>query len=210
MDGYINCAIEEMGEMVPLSNWWIRLTDRMGNAQGIGAITMERNMMNTLRMDVDNVILGEARWPAITWLFIRLSMLTKRMVGTTFHTRVDVGRGVHHVLQRMILEATAGSQGVSTNANTASLLADNVRFIFALDNVNGSPRMTEVGYIEDYDAVTQEVTWCKVAYWDYFEKTWVFQGVPASFLLRANIKGIHLPFTVYEGPRETYRVPKEG
>ncbi|WP_241717114.1 ATPase, T2SS/T4P/T4SS family, partial [Sulfoacidibacillus ferrooxidans] len=42
MDGYINCAIEEMGEMVPLSNWWIRLTDRMGNAQGIGAITMER------------------------------------------------------------------------------------------------------------------------------------------------------------------------
>ncbi|MHB1681237.1 MAG: ATPase, T2SS/T4P/T4SS family [Bacilli bacterium] len=205
MAGYWNVIIEEMGEMAPLiDRWFVRLTDRLPNAQGMGGITMEDNMMNTLRMDADNVILGEMRWPKTVWLFIRLLMLTKRQVSTSFHTNTDVDRGVHHVLQRLVLEGTSGSLGLSGPYNTASLIADNLRVIVTMASVQGKPRITEIGYLVDFEE--QAIRWCKVAEWNYEAERFVFHGVPENLVRRARVKKIDMPFEINTNPLELHKV----
>lgn len=207
MDGYMNACIEEQVELDPMSGMWIRLTERKANGQGAGQITLEDCMYNTLRMDVDNVVIGEIRWPEQVWLALRLMMLTKRAVLTSFHTRLGVGRGVHHVLQRLMLEGATGSKGVAPLAAVASLLADNVRIIATTADVQGTKRMTEIGYLEGFDADAGAIRWVRVAHWEYATGTHVFDGVPESFVQRAAVEGVRVELPV-QSEVQQFLVPK--
>lgn len=191
--GLINIIIEELPEMTPLADWCLRLTDRHANNERAGEITMERNIINSLRMDGDNEYIGETRDARIAYLFLRMSLIVKRQTGTTFHSNVGLRDAVEGVLTRFILEATEGAatQGAQASyLSTASMMNNKIRHIVTLKDVKGKKRLTEIAEIVGFDWEHRALLLHKVVNYDFKAQRWTFHGMSRDMAERADIEGI--------------------
>ncbi|MCY0876254.1 MAG: ATPase, T2SS/T4P/T4SS family [Firmicutes bacterium] len=192
-DGYKNLFIEELPEMTPLCRWAIRLTDRTHNAEGRGMITMMRNLVNSFRMDAENEFIGEVRTPEIAHLFLRMSLSVKRQTGTTFHAHIGFDHAIEGILQRFLLEASAGAGAHTSVLHTASLMADKIRHLIAMREVRVQGqrflRVTAIGEIIGFDATRRALQWVPVVAYDFETQDFVFYGVSPTMAKRAHLDG---------------------
>lgn len=192
-EGYKNLFIEELPEMTPLCRWAIRLTDRTQNTEGRGLITMMRNLVNSFRMDAENAFIGEVRTPEIAHLFLRMSLSVKRQTGTTFHAHIGFDHAIEGILQRFLLEASAGGGAHTSIVHTASLMADKIRHLIAMREVRVQGqrflRVTEVGEIVGFDALRRVLRYVPVSVYDFEAQDWVFHGVSTAMAKRAALEG---------------------
>lgn len=203
--GYVNLIIEELAEMTPLGPWFIRLTNRDENYEGKGAITMDRNIINSLRMDCDNEYIGEVRGPQVAYQFLRMSLIVKRQTGTTFHTNIGHDNGINGVLTRFILEATEGAGAQASYANTASMVANKIRHIITLRDTKHGKRLIEVGEVVGYDFREKIIKWIPAVSYNFKKDDWVFHGISPAMAERAENEGLDIHLKVsQEAPNIFY------
>lgn len=203
--GQKTVIVEEQAEMTPLCQWALRLTDRESNNEHVGTITMAMNIKSTLRMDADNLIVGEARDATIVHQFIRSLLLVKRMGATTFHTHVDSDNPIPMALLRLLLEATEGRGREARMIQSASLIAGSLRHIITTRDTERGKRITEIGEIVAMDHENDALLWQPVFRYDYHEDTWHGFGLSVGMRQRADVAGIGHGYGAYVG--ELNRLP---
>lgn len=203
--GQKTVIVEEQAEMTPLCPWALRLTDRESNNEHVGTITMAMNIKNSLRMDADNLIVGEARDATIVHQFIRSLLLVKRMGATTFHTHVDIDNPIPMALMRLLLEATEGRGREARMMQSASLVSGALRHVITTRDTARGKRITEIGEIVGLDYEADALLWQPVFRYDFRHDVWQGFGVSAGLRERAAVAGIAHGFAAYTG--EPHRLP---
>jgi len=204
--GLVNIVIEEIPEMTPLCDWAVRLSDKAPNVEGKGGIDMRKNILNSLRMDGDNGFIGEVRSADIAYLFLRMFLIVKRQTGTTFHAHIGNERGVDNVLTRFILEAAEGAGGRTSFLNIASMMVDQIRFIFTLRETKHGKRMMEIAEIVGFDFLDQALLWQPVMNYDLRSDQFVFHGISDSMRARVDMDGLTTDLPSNTQPVQRYRI----
>ncbi len=203
--GMKNAMVEELPEASPLAPWFMRLTNRDPNAQGQGAISMEDNIRNTLRMDTENVYIQELRRASEAFLFTQLYLMVKRQTASTIHAKIGFKDAIESIIIRFLYLATAGDDSKNaTLENTAMFMSGKLRHFIAMRDmlVGGErlKRMTEIGEVVDYDHLTKELLIHKPFIYNYRTHDWDCFGISKDMAERLELEGIeyHLPVTAQE------------
>jgi|GEM_PF-2141577 len=197
-EGLRNLAAEENLELSPHGLYWDRLTDRPANAEGRAVITMQRNILNALRMDPDNFYIGELRWPEHFFLFVRLGLFVKKQHMATFHLNVALQfeRAIEMAFDRLILETVEGGAGHSAPLAVANLVATTIQTIVTVRDTKHGKRVTAVAQVIGFDRVNKAILWHPVFTYDWRTDAWTFHGVTVDFAERAEAEGVPLALPI--------------
>ena len=207
-EGLRNIAVEENLEMTPHGRYWDRLTDRPPNAEGRAGITMQRNILNTLRMDPDNLYIGELRWPEHFWLFLRVGLIAKRQHGGTMHLDVAPNpvRAIEMALDRLITETVEGSGGHASGLSAANLVAGTIQTIVTVRDTKHGKRVTAAAQVIGFDRVNKTILWRPVFTYDWRTDAWTCHGVTPDFAERCEMEGVPLTLPVTAEAPQSYTI----
>ena len=178
--GQMDVLMEEMPEVQALNERCARLYTRPANAEGKGAITMYENARDILRMFFDNAYIGEVREEEISWCFLQCGLTVTRQTGTTTHAV----KGVDTVIQRICTLAMGAGTRPSARV-VGQMFCTSVRQVIVMHKTSVGKRMTEIGYVLDYDVERNAVPYITVMRWDEETDSFDFLGVPEEMARRA-------------------------
>jgi pilus assembly protein CpaF len=186
--GRVSGIIEEMPELQPLCPWAARLYERPANAEGKGAVRMAKQAVNTLRMQFDNVYVGEIRTAQVAWEFLQAASTVTYQTGTTLHVRgmPDTASAI-----RRLAALISSHESRPGPAMIGDLITMGIRHIIGMMSVpeRGGKRVVEIGELLPYEPRERRIPYVVIAKWDPVTDTWRFHGITEAMREEAKIWG---------------------
>lgn len=198
--GLLSGVLEEMPELQPLSSWTLRLFNRPENAEGKGAITMSDNLVDMLRMYLDNTYVGEVRTADVAYLFLENGQVATRQVGTTTHVKYGVKDGI----ERICALAMGDSKRPGWNM-TATLFTTAVQHVIVVHKTPQGKRITQIGEILPYHMDSHSIPYVIVGDFEPTLDQFHFYGITPEMEKRAVQQGFAVNgLAVQENPEIHY------
>jgi len=184
----ISGIIEEMPELQPLCARAARLYERAPNAEGKGAVTMDQQVVNTLRMQFDNVYIGEIRTSPVTWEFFQAASTVTYQTASTFHVR---GWPDTAAALRRLAALLSSHESRPTTTMVGDLITMGVRHIIGMMSVpeKGGKRVVEISEILPYEPQERRIPYIVIAQWEPKTDTWRFHGITEAMAHEADVQG---------------------
>ncbi|WP_029423372.1 ATPase, T2SS/T4P/T4SS family [Alicyclobacillus macrosporangiidus] len=184
----VSGIIEEMPELQPLCPRAARLYERPANAEGKGAVRMAEQVVNTLRMQFDNVYVGEVRTSPVAWEFLQAASTVTHQTGTTLHVRgmPDTAAAIRRLAALLLAHGTKPGP-----AMVGDLITMGVKHIIGMMSVpdKGGKRVVEIGELLPYEPRERRIPYVVIAKWDPAADTWHFNGITKAMVDEARIWG---------------------
>lgn len=118
--------------------WNVELESRKPNIEGKGAITMERILVETLRMTPDRVIVGEVRGSEVTPMLLSMSQGNDGSLAT-IHSN-----SAAEVVTRLHTLMALFSEHNLSDASVLRLIGQAVDAVVYMERVGDGPKLTEI------------------------------------------------------------------
>ncbi|MBX5437468.1 MAG: CpaF family protein [Alicyclobacillaceae bacterium] len=184
----LSAIIEEMPELQPLCPWAARLYERPPNAEGRGAVRMAEQVVNTLRMQFDNVYVGEIRTARVAWEFLQAASTVTHQTGTTLHVRgmPDTAAAIRRLAALLSSHETRPG-----TAMIGDLITMGVKHVICMTSApeHGGKRVVEIAEMLPYEPRERRIPYVVVAQWDPATDTWRFHGITEAMRDEARMWG---------------------
>jgi pilus assembly protein CpaF len=199
----VSGIIEEMPELQPLCPRAARLYERAPNAEGKGAVRMTQQVVNTLRMQFDNVYVGEIRTAPVSWEFFQAASTVTYQTGTTLHVRgmPDTAAAI-----RRLAALISSHESKPGAAMIGDLITMGVRHVIGMMSVpKRGKRVVEIGELLPYEPRERRIPYVVIARWDPVTDAWRFHGITETMREEARIWGYDISgLPVQEKPDVRY------
>jgi pilus assembly protein CpaF len=185
LEGKAVYILEEMTEVQPQC-YAIRLWNRTDNGDNAGAIGMEDNVVELVRMTSDVTIFGEIRRPKIAYEFLRVLDIAMFFVAATLHAN-DAEAAI-----RRIVSLARSAKEKPDPASIHADIADGIGHLLLLKRRGakvGMAEIVEVDGVDEFDKVKLR----KVFDFDIDSGRSHYYGISDRLLQKAVDAGVNVP-----------------